>query len=165
MRFPFEEEFGGSDFLDSKELKELGERIISEKFPYYDGEVLIDYRWKRRGGSSGGNVVLGKCTRLTGLARHLSLGVHYSVWLAVDHCKAYQFNDEQLEALVYHELCHIERDEPKDEDKPVTWRTRGHDSEVFFAELREYGAWRPTLEQLVETVRQLPLPMEIATPV
>ena len=161
MRIPVEEEFGGSDFLDADSLKKLGEQVIREKFPDYDGEVLIDYRWKRRGSTTGGNAILGKCVRLTGLARHLSLGAHYCVWLAADHCKAYQFNDEQLEALMFHELCHIEREEPEDEDKPVVWRTRGHDNEVFRAELREYGAWRPSLEQLVTVIRQLPLPMEV----
>ena len=39
MRIPIEEEFGGSDFLDADTLKELGEQVIREKFPDYDGEV------------------------------------------------------------------------------------------------------------------------------
>lgn len=42
-------------------------------------------------------------------------------------------------------------------------RSVGHDAEVFFAELREYGAWRPTLVELEQTIRQLALPLEMAT--
>jgi hypothetical protein len=161
MRIPRDDDFGASDFLDSDEIKEVGDRIIRQKLAHLDdGELLIDYRWKRRGGTAGGNSTLGKCIKLTGLARHLSLGAHFCVWLAADHTRDRKFDDKQFEALVYHELCHIEREEPDEEDKPVIYRSIGHDAEVFFAELREYGAWRPSLQQLAETIRQLPLPME-----
>ncbi len=161
MHIPREDDFGSSDFLDSEEIKAIGERVIGQRLQSLDdGELLIDYRWKKRGGVSGGNMTLGKCIRLTGLTRHLSLGAHFCVWLAADHCRRSGFDDRQFEALVYHELCHIEREEPEEEGDPVIYRTRGHDSEVFFAELREYGAWRPSLEVLADTIRQLPLPIE-----
>jgi len=162
LRIPREEDFGSSDFLDSDDLKAIGDRVIASKLVHLDdGELLIDYRWKSRGGSSGGNVTLGKCIHLTGLARHLSLGAHFCVWVAADHCRQRDFTAAQFEALVYHELCHVERVEPEEDGDPVVYRTRGHDAELFFAELREYGAWRPTLTLLVDAVRQLPLPMTV----
>ena len=164
MRVPSEVEFGQSDFLDSDDIKTVAERVIRAKLQHLDdGELLIDYRWKKKGGKSGGNAVLGKCVKLSGLARHLALGAHFCVWLGADYVRAMKLDDRQIEALVYHELCHIEREEPEDEDKPVVYRSVGHDAEVFFAELREYGAWRPSLVELEQTIRQLSLPLEMAT--
>ena len=164
MRVPSEVEFGQSDFLDSDDIKTVAERVIRAKLQHLDdGELLIDYRWKKKGGKSGGNAVLGKCVKLSGLARHLALGAHFCVWLGADYVRAMKLDDRQIEALVYHELCHIEREEPEDEDKPVVYRIAGHDAEVFFAELREYGAWRPSLVELEQTIRQLSLPLEMAT--
>lgn len=166
VRIPEEDDFGASDFLDSEELKEIGERIIREKLTSLDdGELMIDYRWKRRGGVSGGNATVGKCIKLTGLNRHLSLGAHFCIWAAADHCRGWDFDDGQIEALLYHELNHIERIEPEQEPdkppKPVVYRTVGHDAELFFAELREYGAWRHGLRELVHAVEQLRLPLEV----
>lgn len=162
MQIPHETEFGASDFLDSNDIKVIAERVIGQRLSSLDdGELVIDYRWRRRGGTSGGNAVLGKCVRLTGLARHLSLGAHFCVWLAADHCRSMKLDDRQFEALIYHELLHIEREEPEEEDKPIVYRAVGHDAEVFFAELRDYGAWRPSLQQLEETIRQLPLPIAV----
>ena len=156
MHIPHGSDFGHSDFLDSKELAELGERLIHQKLAHLDdGNLLIDYRWKVKGGKSGGVAVLGKCVKLTGLARHLSLGSHFCIWLAADHCQDFHFGEREIEALLYHELCHIEVVEPED---PITYRTIGHDAELFFAELREYGAWKGDLRRLVETVEQLALP-------
>ncbi len=163
MKIPTEEDFGSRDFRDSDEIRTIGEMIVRRKLmDLDDGELLIDYRWKKKGGHSGGNAVLGKCIRLTGLTRYLSLGAHFCVWLAADHCRDNKFTDEQLEALVFHELCHIEREQPEDEDEPVVYRTVGHDTELFFAELELYGAWKQDLQRLTEVVRQLPLPMAIA---
>ena len=164
MRIPVENDFLGDDFLAAPELEELGDSLIRQKLGHLDdGELAIEYRWKKKGGKSGGNAVLGKCVKLSGLARHLALGAHFCVWLGADYVRAMKLDDRQIEALVYHELCHIEREEPEDEDKPVVYRSVGHDAEVFFAELREYGAWRPSLVELEQTIRQLSLPLEMAT--
>lgn len=158
MRIPSDVEFG-SDFLKSDDIQEVGERIIREKLTALDdGEIIIDYAWKQKGGRSSGNAVLGKCVKLSGPARYYALGSHFLVWLAADHGRSHDFNDRQLEALIYHELCHIDRIEPEDADKPVTYKTRGHDFEGFLPELEQYGAWEETFQAMERVVRQLPLP-------
>lgn len=158
MRVPTEIEFP-TDFLQDNDLKALGDRIIREKLPDLDdGELIIDYAWKKKGGASGGAAVLGKCVKLSGHARYYALGAHFLIWLGANWVRGYKFDDRQIEALVYHELLHIEREEPEEEDKPVVYRTRAHDAEFFLDELRLYGAWKSDLVAVVETVRQLALP-------
>lgn len=176
MRIPDEEEFviGSTaepgkigkpiftDFIDAPEVKEIAERLLGGPLSHLDdGELLIDFRWKHRGGSSGGNAVHGKCVKLNGIPKHYAGGAHFMVWLAADWNAGY--SEHQIEALVYHELLHIDRleDEDKDGNPTVTYRTRGHDAEVFFDELARYGAWSANRERLIQVVRQLPLPIAV----
>lgn len=167
---PTDRDFG-ADFLKAEALQSLGERIIQDKLPDLDdGELIIDYAWKARGGASGGNSILGKCVKLSGPARYFALGSHFLVWLGADNCRARNFNDQQIEALLYHELLHIVREEKVDEEGNllgITYKTRGHDIELFYDEIKEYGLWRDSLKQLSEVVQAaLPgfEPALVATP-
>lgn len=152
------------DFLDAPELREIGDRLIKSGplTSYDDGKLRIDYRWKHKGGMSGGNAIGGKCVKLSGPAKHYADGAHFLVWLAADHCEVEGFSDRQIEALVYHELLHIERVETDEEDlegQPIIkYRTRGHDFEGFYSELEQYGMWNRVYQRLDEVVRQMALP-------
>ena len=159
---PSDLEFEDLEFIERDDLIDLGVRVLGDKFPELDdGEMVIDYRWKRKGGKSGGNLVMGKCVKLSGLAKSYAKEAHFTIWLAADHCRSHALDQHQLEALMFHELSHIEREEPEDEDKPVIYRTKGHDAELFFGDLQQYGAWNTTLQRLEAVVRQLPLPIAI----
>ena len=152
-----------TDYIDAPELKEISERLMRGPMSSLDdGELLIDFRWKHRGGTSGGNMTMGKCIKLSGYAKHYAAGAHFLIWVAADWCS--DFDDNQLEAIVFHEILHIEREEDVDKDgnTVVKYRTRGHDAEVFFEELSRYGAWTANRARLIEVVRQLALPMEVA---
>ena len=154
-----------TDFVPAPEVEAIGGTMIQSGplTSLDDGELIIDYRWKRQGGTSGGNLIFGKCVRLSGVAKHYAKGAHFLIWLAADHCEAYGYDDKQIEALVYHELLHVERDEDEDKDgNPIIrYRTRGHDAEVFFDEIARYGAWSSNRARLIDVVRQLPLPIEV----
>lgn len=156
MHIPTDRDFG-ADFLKADELQTLAERIIRDKLPDLDdGELIIDYAWKRRGGASGGNSILGKCVKLSGPARYFALGSHFLVWLGADGCRTRNFDDRQVEALLYHELLHIVREEKVDDEGnllAVVYRTRGHDTELFYDEIKEYGLWRDSLKQLGEVIQ------------
>ncbi len=151
-----------TDFITAPELRAIGDQLI-ESGPLTslnDGHLRIDYRWKHKGGSSGGNWIMGKCVKLSGAAKHYAGGAHFLVWLAADHCTDVGYDARQIEALVYHELLHIQLEEKEDKfGNPITvYRTVGHDIEGFFSELEQYGAWDRTWQRLEEVVRQLPLP-------
>ena len=156
IQIPTDRDFG-ADFLKADELQALGERIIHDKLADLDdGELIIDYAWKKKGGASGGNSILGKCVKLSGPARYFALGSHFLVWLGADNCRTRHFDDRQVEALLYHELLHIVREEHEDEEGNVvgvTYKTRGHDTELFNDEIKEYGLWRDSLKYLGEVVQ------------
>jgi len=153
------------DFIAAPELRQIGDRLVRDGPLTHldDGKLRIDYRWKHKGGTSGGNWILGKCVKLSGPAEHYADGAQILIWLAADHCEYEAYDARQIEALVYHELLHISREERLDKfgNEVVVYRTRGHDFEGFFSELDQYGAWNRNWQRLVEVVRQLPLPMEV----
>ncbi|HZS02225.1 MAG TPA: putative metallopeptidase [Chloroflexota bacterium] len=148
---PVEGAFQG-DFLPAPELEQVAHALI-RKHEMLDGglgEENLTVLWKRKGGSSGGVPTLGKCAKLSGLARFFG-HVEFVIWVAADHARAEGLTRWQVEALVYHELLHAELDDEKG------WTRRGHDVEVFAAELAEYGAWRRDLSMFMEVARQMPL--------
>lgn len=155
---PVLEQFIGLDFLPDKRLSDIGQLVVAKKFIQLDGAVTIDFLWKAKGGTSGGNLVLGKCIKNSGLARHYSNYTDYTVWIAADHSRSYGFNRWQLEALIFHELLHIDYEEPEEEGAAAVKGTKGHDAELFYSEIEEYGLWRRSLQRLSEVVQPaLPL--------
>lgn len=152
IHIPAPEDFGGDFLADNGDLKETARKIIDRRLRHLDdGELLIDYAWKMKGGKSGGNAVLGKCVKLSGPAKHYANGAHFFVWLAADHCDARDFDDRAIEALLYHELLHITRAEKIDEETEemvVVYGTRGHDFEGFVEEIKVYGAWDASARQM-----------------
>ena len=101
-------------------------------------DCQFEYRWKRSGGKQGGNPRMGTCQKPSGLLKHFS-GCDFIIWLAADHCRDEHMTNYQIEALMFHELCHASADE---DGKPTLL---GHDIEAFKAEVEEYGLWERDL--------------------
>jgi hypothetical protein len=62
----------------------------------------IDVLWKHKGGKD-----LGKCVKVGDLARHYA-EADYIVWLAIDNVREQALSDQQITALLFHELMHVE---------------------------------------------------------
>lgn len=153
MRVPTEKDFAdqGTDYINAEDLKALAETIIATRPGMaWRAIVGISYFWKRMGGQSHGKAKGGECSRCNKLQRHL-LGTEFVIWLAADHCRF--LDGRQIEAVLHHELHHIHLNE---DGRPYI---AGHDSELFLADLREYGAWNRDLQAVVELVEQLRLPL------
>lgn len=147
---PVDEAFDeGDDFLPSPELLACARRLIEQWFPALnDGVLDLMVLWKRAGGQKGGMATLGQCQAVRGLLRHFAPH-HIVIWLAADHCVDFQFEDREVEAIVYHELCHI------DPEEPGNYKVRGHDCELFVSEIERYGLWRPGIRDLADAVRRV----------
>lgn len=154
--WPDDDLFEDDEFLDSAYLRLVAESLLDE-FPddfvdlRSDAAPMIDYKWKRLGGVHNGNAVLGKCVKLSGLAKHYSRGTDFVIWLAADNAEDFQLDETQVRAVMYHELNHVEVLEEG------VYRVRGHDLEIFVNEVRRFGAWKPELGALFDAIHQLEL--------
>lgn len=107
----------------------------------------LQFRWRAKGGKDQGRPRLGRCQKTAGLLREFS-GADFVVMLSADNCGAYKMTFGQVEALVFHELLHIDATEAY---KP---RIEPHDFEGFVAELQHYGAWKSDLKAVEAVLAQ-----------
>lgn len=162
VRVPADDDFPEDDpFLNARPVEALARQLI-EDWPElrHIRETTVAYLWKRKGGKSKGALVFGKCSPLSGVAKH-GMETDFAIWLAADHCRDAAFGAEQFEALVYHELKHIgyvvDEDESSDTYGEMTIKAVGHDVEGFFDEIRRYGAWTQPLRNTEHEFTQLAL--------
>jgi hypothetical protein len=161
VRPPLDAFFGEQDFLPAPAVEALAERLIEDFIEFGHLEtVRIAYAWKRKGGASQGVRTLGKCAGLSGPARYF--GKHeFFIWLAADHVRDAALEPAQMEALLFHQLCHIGEVVDENEKSPTygetTLKIVGHDFEGFWSELQQFGPWSAELRTTAETVEQLAL--------
>lgn len=151
-RTPDDDDAPHDDYLPAPEVATIAHALIGEHralFKHLD-EVEIDFRWKRRGGSSAGKVTLGKCIKVSGLTKVYTTAT-WTIWLAADHCLT--LDAYQLEALIFHELLHAEEDE---DGKPTI---APHDFEGFGKEIEHYGLWKRDLVLAGRAVQSQQLPL------
>ncbi len=133
------------DFIPAPDVAKVGKALIARRnqLGHLRGKWKIAYRWKASGGQGGGKLTLGKCVKATGLVKHFS-GEDFIVWLAADHLALAKLTRFQVEALVWHELCHAEIVE-NDKGEEIA-KVRAHDFEGFRSEIEHYGFWRADIE-------------------
>ena len=153
------------DYLPAPDIEALAEHLRSTKSNFAEIRgYRIAYWWKRKGGTSGGKCVMGKCQKTPALAKAHKRST-WTIWLAADHLRDFQFTDRQIEALVFHELLHATLKEVEVTDKETgltetEYRPAlvGHDAEFFWAEIAEYGLWTAELRRSKAAFEQVELP-------
>lgn len=151
---PQDTEFGNADYLVSFDLDQIVVDLI-KKNPQQFGHLAsfeILSVWRKKGGKSHGKDRLGSCSRPSGLATAYT-SADFVIAIAADHVRERQLNGRDLEAVVYHELCHAGVDEKAN---PVLWP---HDVETFAAEIREYGLIRTDLQMIAPAFAQAKMPI------
>lgn len=140
------------DFLPAPDVEAIAAALIEAHPALFDHlpRFRVAYRWKRAGGAEGPKARFGQCQKASGLVKHYGR-VDFTIWLAADHVGDAALTRWQVEALIAHEMLHIERGTGA---KSVI---RPHDHEGFVDELRLYGPWQADLAQFVAAARQLPL--------
>jgi hypothetical protein len=157
LRVPSDAEFGEDEFFASTTLAHRAE-LLAERHPDLFGhlaDLKVVYLWKRSGGKAKGKGVYGKTVKASVLVKHLSEHAAFVIWLAADHCRGAAYTERQLEALLFHELCHTTVAEADEE----TGRGGGpalvpHDVETFRAEIEVYGLWDADLRDVGPAFRQ-----------
>lgn len=139
----------GKEFLPAPDIEAIAQALIDRHEFGWEADLTVTYLWKDKGGTTDGLPCFGKTIRLSGLNKH-GIGGDFVIWLAADNCRLSGFTAWQLEALTFHELCHVGIDE--DSGKAIL---HPHEFTGFRAELAEYGAWAPDLERMAATVKQL----------
>lgn len=142
------------EFIPAPGLEQLAGTLIErENLPaqYFPITIL----WKRKGGTSKGRPVRGKCTKASGLTRYFAGNSQFVIWVAADHAERDEITNYELEAIVFHELLHI--DVSTDDDGNTTPRLKDHDFEGFHRDIEVYGQWDSSKRRLANTFRQAPL--------
>lgn len=147
---PDDFEFGA--FLEAPSLTQMVEELRSAYPEFwfinaYDVSVL----WKERGAKKNGKAMMANAQTLSGLTRYYApQSVRWLIVVAYDHTA--ELNASQMEALLYHEMLHLQ----EEEGKPILV---GHDLELFAAEIEKYGLWHRGFNRTAEAVTQLRLPI------
>lgn len=139
----FEDDGGNAvEFIEAGDLERIAKALISKR-PELKllRDWTIAYRWKSAGGITGGKLTLGKCVKASGLVKHFG-AVDWIVWLGADNVRDMRLTRWQVEALVYHELCHCEVVTNENGSTP---KVRAHDFEGFRSEVEAYGLWQADL--------------------
>lgn len=147
FHIPEDDEFDDVDFMTGEYITAVANNLFATKVKWI-ADLSIVYLWKRKGGYGKGKAVLGKCQRPTGILKHFA-NYDFVIWLAADNMRDANFRELQVEATLYHELCHAGHDL---KGNPVVIP---HDYEGFCAEIMEYGLWRSDLKAMDDTTRRL----------
>jgi len=102
-----------------------------------------------------GHIVLGKCQKCNDANASLH-GFDFIIMLNHAAWNAAEFVEEQMRALIDHELCHAavtidDTGDPKvDEAGRTVWRIRKHDVEEFNEVVHRHGTWKDDLVRFAE---------------
>ena len=129
------------EFTEAPDVEAIARALIwSGIVPRIHNELSIKYLWKKSGGKK-----LGACAKPSGLTGYFA-GCDFVIWLAYDHVIEKGLTRYQVEALVYHELLHVNYDyDSNDNLKPVLY---DHEFEGFKEEIEFYGFWRENIEDI-----------------
>jgi hypothetical protein len=137
---PTDAAFNGRQYRDAPELANIAEKLIGEHgFLEQLENCNVRWYWKRKTGVSKGRVKIGFMKRASDLLGHFS-GADFIGWLSATTARDGKFTDTQIEAAVFHQLCHIGSDDSGN------WIFAPHDFEGFAAEVRVFGTWTSDLK-------------------
>lgn len=159
-RFPVPSKgfFGGAEFMVSPDLEEVGNDLIRLAPELEDIDThppKIVYVWREKAKKKQGKTSLGFSNKVSGLAKFFGK-CDWVIEIGADICREIKITRFQIEALLFHELNHIEV-VIDDKTGDVSWNVRAEEFYAFSSELRRYGAWFTDLERASTAFAQMPL--------
>jgi hypothetical protein len=107
--------------------------------------AAVAYIFKAKHAETAGKVVLGTCAKQSPKSKLLH-GWDYIIELAWDFWCA--LNQTQREAMLLHELMHIDWDED-------VWKIQPHSVEEHTEVIEAYGLWKPDLQAFARAIMEL----------
>lgn len=154
---PTDSSFQKRDFQEATGLANLAEQLIARHgFLSQLENCRLEFKWQRKGANSKGKRSIGALKRVSGVWMDFC-DAQFIVYLAADTARLAGFTDRQVEAALFHQLLHIDR------DAKGNWIKVGHDFEGFGTEVRHYGPWTEDLKigsQAFTTAVQLGLDLD-----
>jgi hypothetical protein len=132
----------GEGVIEADDLEHIAQALIrDDTLPLgHLAALRIGYLWAERGGSQGGFPCFGRLIKASKALLHYA-EIDYLVMLSADHLRDAKATRWQVEALVGHQLGHIEMlTTEKGEDR---YSVKGHDFEGFAFEFKRWGAYLP----------------------
>lgn len=142
-----------AEFTEAPDLAEIGHALMKRHFEFFPEELTVDFVWKAAGTKKADAM----CVPLKGIAGYYS-HADYMIWVAADKVDENPYSRYQVEAMLFHELKHIDAGQG---DEGIITNTHPHELEVFRDELEHYGFWRSdrlAVAQVVQRVMQRTLP-------
>jgi hypothetical protein len=128
-----------AEFLEDDALNRLVGKIISH---YADFDVLTELNirtlWQKDAGTEDGRIKLGGSVKQNNLTRYLAK-VDWVIFVNLKAAEYYEFTNLQMEALLFHEISHIDVEEQ--DDGTLKLKKLPHDASFFTSEIQTYGAW------------------------
>ena len=127
-------------YWDAIEVKEIAIKLISENNFTFPTNVPICYVFIDTA------KYWGKASLVSPLTNFMS---GYNFILTINHAQWLLLNEQQREALVFHELCHFGYDAEKDKYYIVD-----HDLEEFSRVVSKYGLWRESVKIMADSIQK-----------
>ena len=134
----------------------LDELVAQNHDEIAEAKIVLAWRYGLKPNADG-QLILGKAKKASDLDRELHgydfvILLNWNVWNRVD------WTEEQMRALIDHELCHCtvaldKNDNPREDTqgRPV-WRMRKHDIEEFREVVDRHGLWKQDLQEFAKAV-------------
>jgi hypothetical protein len=148
-----------AQFWHAQEVEDIAKEYI-EKYHQHilDFKVKVVYRFTDKISKTGNKERWGNCRKITGLNAHLSNAEndgepYFAITIPIDIWNV--LPQDKREALVDHQLCHIDakadQEEDSDGSEPVVKLSmKPHDLEEFTCVARRHGMWQEDMEDFFE---------------
>lgn len=132
-------------FSEAPSVAEVAARLISDETHFTSlAEAKISYLFRTGEWLSKGYTVLGKVFPMDERARY---NTGYDLQVVINKWVWQHTDEKQHEALVAHELCHIEKS--YNDSGKVSYSVAAHDLEEFRYIAKRYGAWDEGLQKFL----------------
>lgn len=155
---PLDSQFDGREFKDAPELEDVARKLIARADELGDLAAyppMFRCVWRAKAKKTKGKTVLGFCNKLSGLVRYYG-ATDWTIEVSADALREIKASNFQVEALLFHELNHIEVVVDV-ETFEVSYKVRGEDAYAFVSEIKRYGAWKSDLDSVADAWDQAPL--------
>lgn len=163
----------GTEYWRAPQVERIARKLIGKHHEHLNRhDVQVRCVFRDPPARSRGKLVYGKARKVSGLTAYL-VGLEHEdrpsddgpvdfFLIEIAHETWQGLTERQREALVDHELCHLEVELPETSDKDRTLSLRSHDLEEFTEVVKRHGLWQPSVARFANVAKsaQLAFPIQ-----